>query len=103
MPESSKQKERPLRFVRPELYDLLLYELEQLNIHFFDVEAGATKKNTGVEIMLRFGEEFSHNACCFFTNEALGEPYHDVKLFFRQSATLSQRVIVAEYFKMMKP
>lgn len=101
--ESQQIVERPLRFTRPDLYGGLVSELEKFHIHPYDVAASVVEADHGLEVTLRFGEDFKHAACCFFTNETLQPPYEEIKTFFRQSTESCQRALVADYYKMMKP
>lgn len=95
---------RPLEILDSTIYRYIIEALyEKQNIHSYDVEILATKEDTGLIITLKFGENFSHSKKGFFQYESLKELDEDFVKFIDEVTEECKKVMVAEYFKMMKP
>lgn len=72
------KQEIPLRFYDTELHQILLNQLAHFHIHPHDIEASVQKKESKYTVILRFGEEFSHEQTRDFTDgrTASGPYYH---------------------------
>ncbi|MFW2451321.1 hypothetical protein ACQ3HR_09675 [Staphylococcus cohnii] len=98
-----QKKEKPLRFVNEDIYNLMVNELEKNNIHFFDVDATAIVDEDNLEISIRYGETFKHGTSCYFKKQALEAPYNDILNFFKYTTAACHRIFISEYFKMIMP
>lgn len=103
MHHQQRNEEQLLRVAAPTLYDCLLKEIEAFHIHPYDIKASAINKNGGWEVILRYGDGFSHSTTHFFTEDAIHAPDQKGTVFFKQIAEDCQKVLIADYYKMMKP
>ncbi|MBP1969923.1 hypothetical protein J2Z83_002031 [Virgibacillus natechei] len=105
MSEEKQHKIRKnLRVLSPDLYRYITSKFEEFhNIHTYDVQVDVIKKETGLHIQIRFGDQFAHAEEQFFTFEAIEEPDAEFEEFVKSTADACQKVMVADYFKMMKP
>ena len=95
---------RPLEIVDSTTYRYIIEALyEKQNIHSYDVEILAREEDTGLMIILKFGENFSHSKKAFFQYETLKKLDEDFVKFIDDVTEECKKVMVAEYFKMMKP
>ncbi|QHS22470.1 hypothetical protein GWK91_05670 [Virgibacillus sp. MSP4-1] len=99
----NKLKVQPLRTVSKPLYEELISELGKFHIHSFDVQAKAIEKDDGMEIILHFGESFSQQLSKNFTSKQIENTGHEIKEFIRESAEKMKEIMIADYFKMIKP
>ena len=97
-----EEKALPLRAANPSLFQQLQIELEKLHIHPYDIEAFGAKKEDGVEVILKYGESFSHVRTQYFTNTAINEKATVISQFFKETGDDCQKVLIADYYKMMK-
>lgn len=94
--------DKPLRLMEPKLYGVLVEELERLRLHPYDVKASARSDERGLTILLRFGEDFGKMSSRTFSFEEMKAGDGKVAGFFRETAELMQRALIADYYKMMK-
>lgn len=95
---------KPLEIIDSTLYRYIVEALyEKQNIHSYDVEVLATEEETGLTISLKYGENFTHAKEAFFEYEALNKLDDEFVKFIDEITDECKKVMVAEYFKMMKP
>lgn len=103
----NKEKEkltRPLEIIDSKTYNFIIETLyEKQNIHSYDVEVFATEEDTGLTITIKYGENYSHTKEGFFQHETLKKFNDDFVKFIDELSEECKKVMIAEYFKMMKP
>ena len=92
-----------LRVIAPDIYQIITSELEKQNIHSYDVQINAIKKEQGLQIILLFGENFTHKKEQFFTHEAIKNFSDEIIAFAKETGESCKEVMISEYFKMMRP
>ncbi|MFZ3577281.1 hypothetical protein [Virgibacillus sp. DJP39] len=100
--EKENQSERSLRSVSPQLYSLLVTELEKVHIHPYDIQANATEKETGYQLLIRFGNDFSHKESVFFSFESIENEDNNVTEFIKNIGETCKQAMIADYYKMIK-
>ncbi|WP_138417515.1 hypothetical protein [Aquibacillus sediminis] len=104
MENQSKQTNRQLlRVAYPETYGLLMAELSKHHIHAYDVQATAKKVDQYVEIQVRFGEDFSKEQTQTFREKEIKQKSEEITNFFKQVGETCKEILIADYFKMVKP
>ncbi|MBY7142031.1 hypothetical protein KFZ56_02785 [Virgibacillus sp. NKC19-3] len=102
--DKQQQKRKFLRVLSPDLYRYITDKFEELhNIHAYDIQADAIKEETGLHLRLQFGDQFAHQEERFFTFDAIEERSTELEEFVKSTADKCQEVMIADYFKMMKP
>ncbi|WP_164668821.1 hypothetical protein [Virgibacillus doumboii] len=102
----SKQsgKEQPLRVVLPELYTFVTEGLEDLhNIHPYDIQLYGVEEETGYQLIFYFGEGYSHQESIFFSHSSIEKKDSEITDFVEKFGESCKEVMIADYFKMMKP
>lgn len=95
---------KSLRVIDPKLFKYIVHELnERHNIHSYDIETLAEKEAAGLNLTIRYGENYSHSKEAFFAYDTLKERADDLNDFIHEVADNCKEVMVADYFKMMKP
>lgn len=97
------KKEIPLRFYNTDLYQILLNQLTHFHIHPHDMEASVQRKESKYTVILRFGEEFSHEQTKDFIDEDFIHGKENIIEFFFISAKQCKEVMIGDYYQMMKP
>ncbi|AOZ94522.1 hypothetical protein LPB68_01310 [Paenibacillus crassostreae] len=95
--------EKPLQYIHPELYLILIKELEHFNLHPYDVKAGAISNQVGITVFLRYGENLSHMKEHYWDWKTIKEDQVEVKEYFHSTGEDIKKALIADYFKMMKP
>lgn len=99
-----KKTTKPLQIIDPKLYRYIVEELnDRHNIHSYDTEILATKEDSGLTIIIKYGENFTHSKEELFIYETLKNRGDDFIKFVHEVADECKEVMIAEYFKMMKP
>lgn len=93
----------PLRSYSKLLYEVMKEELLVSNIHSYDVRPFVDEVSEGVHIHLFYGEDYAHESKGLFTAEQVNQIDEEVKQFFNEIGKKCQEVMIADYFKMMKP
>lgn len=105
MPESKQKKiVKPLRIVNADLYNMvttLFFEAQ--NLHPHDFQADLIEEETGYLLRLSFGEQFRAKEELFITDEEIENKSEKISIFVKETADTCQKVMVKDYFKMMKP
>jgi hypothetical protein len=101
--ETSQDKALPLRAVNSKLFQLLQAELDAQHIHSYDIEAIGAKKEDGTEVTLKYGDAFRHVKSQYFSNSSIEANDPAISQYFKEVGEDCQKVLVADYFKMMKP
>lgn len=99
---SRDNKELPLRAAEPRLFQLLQAELEAQHIHAYDIEAIGVKKENGVDVTLKYGDDYRHSKTRYFANPLIEKQAPAISQFFKEVGEECQKVLVADYYKMMK-
>ncbi|MEH7119465.1 hypothetical protein V7128_18915 [Neobacillus vireti] len=94
--------DRLLRYAVPSLYDHMVEIFATYHIHPYDVQATASKKEDGYEVLLRFAANFSQSITKQFNLEQIEQPDEDVTRFFQEAAETCKSFLIADYYKMMK-
>lgn len=101
---TSNDRVKSLSLVAPELNAALLAELGALHLHPYDIQAGIAMEKSGVRLTLRYGEELAYCSERLFDGMDIPIPTDQaVKDFFREAADNCKKVLMAEYYKWMKP
>jgi hypothetical protein len=95
-------EERLLRFTAPELYKHMIEIFSNDHIHTYDIHATSAKKDHGLEVTLRFANDFSQVISQTFTAEQVLNPDDNVTVFFTEAAEKCKALLIADYYKMMK-
>lgn len=95
-------EEKLLRFTAPELYKHMIGIFSNVHIHTYDIHATSAKKDHGLEITLRFANDFSQIICRTFSMEQTLHPDDDVTAFFKEAAEKCKALLIADYYKIMK-
>lgn len=98
----SQEKEWILRAVSPELFEHITAELEKSNIHPNDIQANAIKKDDGLDVTVRFGDNFGQTRSQFFAYADINSNHESINTFANDIAEACREVMIADYFKMMK-
>lgn len=98
-----KNEERMLQIEFPELYQLAVENLQENNIHSYDVQLAVKEADTGFELILYFGEAYSHKKSEQFTRNEIESLAPSILEFIKNTAEKIKEVMVSDYFKMMKP
>lgn len=99
-----QENQKSLRAVSPKLYRLIMAGLEdEYHIQPYDVQAEAVKKDTGFQVILRFGEQFTENQEQFFSFEAVSEKSDQVKEFVQTAGDACKQVLIEDYYRIMAP
>jgi hypothetical protein len=96
-------EEKLLRFAAPNLYKKMLDVFSSHHIHFYDVHATVSETDDALQITLRFCTDFSETFTQEFNRETAAEPDDLVTEFFEEAAQKCKGLLVADYYKMMKP
>lgn len=99
----SQEKEWMLRAVSPDLFKKVTSDLEKYNIHLNDIQANAVKKDDGLDVIILFGESFNQFKSHFFTYDEIDSNDVKVSQFINEVAEACKDIMIADYFKMMKP
>lgn len=95
--------EQPLRLALPACYEHLQAQFALDHLHPYDVKASAIPEGSGYVIVLRYGEELAQSSKQFFELEAIEVLSAELTDFFRETAQLCKKALIADYYKMMKP
>lgn len=104
MEPEQTENERFLRVILPNLYNFLMEELEKhYNIHPYDIQAHAIKESEQYQLIFYFGDGFAHQKTKSFSNEAIEKMSTEITDFAKELGEACKEVMIADYFKMMKP
>lgn len=102
--KGEKKTTKSLQIIDPKLYRYIVEELnERHNIHSYDTEILATKENSGLTLIIKYGQNFAHSKERFIKNKSLKNQEDDFVKFVHEVADECKEVMIAEYFKMVKP
>ncbi|QKY69154.1 hypothetical protein [Lentibacillus sp. CBA3610] len=102
--ETSSGREQPMRIILPNLYNEITKQLEeQHNIHPYDIQAKAVTEDSGYQVIIYFGDGFSHRKSKHFSSEAIEKMDTDESGFIEELGDACKEVMIADYFKMMRP
>ena len=96
-------EERLLRFAAPELYNRMVEILSTYHLHPYDVHATLLKNENGLDVIVRFTADFSQLVTANFSMEQATHPDEAVTGFFEEAAARCKALLIADYYKMMKP
>lgn len=97
-------KEQSLRVILPELYNFVTDELERLhNIHPYDIQIYTIEETTGYQLIFYFGEGYSHQDSHSFSKNSIEKMDKEITDFIEIFGESCKEVMIADYFKMMKP
>ncbi|MFD1360502.1 hypothetical protein [Lentibacillus salinarum] len=101
---TTTKREQPLRLVLPNLYQTITDILEkQHNIHPYDLQVKAIPESSGYTIIVYFGDSFNHQKYQTFSNEAIQSIDSEIVSFIEETGNACKEVMIADYFKMMRP
>lgn len=95
--------DKPLNLVAPELHQIMLTELSLKNIHPYDIKASGISDKDGIQVKLRYGDGFKQLKTVFFKQEDTERTQEVATDFFQNVGEEIKKVMIADYFKMMKP
>ncbi|MFC7680158.1 hypothetical protein [Paenibacillus sp. GCM10028914] len=100
---TSLPSERPLRFVKPDYYQLLQEQMKDQHLHLFDIQAVVIKNGEEMSISLRYGEEFASERSLTMNADAeqVGQA-EELNEFFRNTVEECKKKIIADYYQFMK-
>ncbi|GAA0444652.1 hypothetical protein GCM10008983_22580 [Lentibacillus halophilus] len=102
--QTASGNERSLRIILPELYHFITTELEnRYNIHKYDIQANAIKEESGYKVILYYGDGFAHQMSRSLTNDVLHNKREALTEFLEEAGESCKEVMIADYFRMMKP
>ncbi|GAB3060219.1 hypothetical protein [Virgibacillus ainsalahensis] len=102
--DTQQKKSKFLRLVSPKLYNYILNQFEdEYNIHSYDFQAEGIKEETGILVLLRFGEQYTHIKEHFFSFEAIKEEKDELDEFVKEAGEYCTEILIADYYKMMEP
>lgn len=101
--EKNKLLEKPLRIISPDLYNFIISEFKNYNIHSYDLLVNGTKKEKGIEITLRFGERFDRKQTKLFTFKTLEERDDELTEFIKDTVEICKKAMIDDYFERMAP
>lgn len=101
--EKRKELEKPLRMISPKLYHYIISEFKNDNIHSYDLLVNGIKKGDEIKIILRFGENFSHNTTKVFSDRAIAEQAHELSEFIKDATEACKKAMIDDYFQKMAP
>ncbi|QDI92141.1 hypothetical protein EPH95_13875 [Salicibibacter halophilus] len=97
-------QEQPMRMVFPSLFKHMAYQLEEThNIHPHDIDARVITGKSDLKVIIRFGDNFSHEEWQRFSYQAIENLDSDVKAFIHATGKTCIKVLFNDYFNMMKP
>jgi len=97
------RRPKPLRFVDPACYRLLLGQLEPYHLHAYDMHASILIDETeGTAVLTLSYGDAPVRRIGEFSVEALKGPDAAIVEFFREAAKDCKKTLVADYYKMMK-
>jgi hypothetical protein len=96
-------EEKLLRFAAPFLYHKMLEIFSRHHIHSYDIHATVSESDEALQITLRFCTDFSETFTQEFSLQTASEPNEEVIGFFEEAAHKCKSLLVADYYKMMKP
>ncbi|MEX1029483.1 MAG: hypothetical protein WDZ91_05480 [Paenibacillaceae bacterium] len=74
-----------------------------LHLHPYDVKASVIAGEGGFLIVLRYGEGLAQSKQQFFDDEALAQLSEQITLFYKEAAELCKKMLIADYYKLIKP
>lgn len=101
-PTNELRKERPLRFVLPEYYRMLLELMEEYHLHPFDIKATVITEEEGWKISLRYGEGLVQERSITSSHETIHHVDHNVIALFRETVVDCKKTMISDYYKFMK-
>jgi hypothetical protein len=81
----------------------MIESFSAFHIHPYDVQAVLLKKENGYDVTIRFSSDFSQVVTAHFSYEQAAHPDEEVTRFFENAANQCRSVLMAEYYKMIKP
>lgn len=96
-------EEKLLRYAAPELYTKMVEIFSTYHLHPYDVHATSLKVENGYEVSLKFSTNFSQTITQHFTFNQVAEPDEEVTHFFERAADQCKSLLIADYYKMIKP
>lgn len=102
MGELPLYEEESLRFAAPKLYGKMMETFSKYNLHPYDTESSALKKEDGMDITLKLAGSNSVVATTHLTRKQIEQPDEDVVSFFETSAEECKNLLIKNYFKMIK-
>jgi len=98
------EHKKSLRAVSPKLHLLIMSELEsKYNIQPYDVQAEAIKKDKGIQVLLKFGERFTHQEEQYFPFSQIRKESKVLDAFIQSSGEACKEVMIQDYYRMMAP
>ena|SRR5690554_2654449 len=92
-----------LRSLSPALYEYIINQfLEQYHIHSYDIQVLGVKTETGIQVIVKYGETFSHESEQHFTFEALKNK-DILNTFIQETGEACKKVMIDDYFRTMTP
>ncbi|WP_010530761.1 hypothetical protein [Lentibacillus jeotgali] len=102
--QTSSKREQPMRVILPDLYKEITTNLEERhNIHKYDIQAHAAKTPSGYEAIIYFGDSYAHMESQYFSNQSIKNMNHEIMEFIERVGNACKEVMIADYFKMMRP
>ncbi len=94
--------EKTLRIVSPKLYNHIITLLAEHHIHPYDITANVIEETSGLQLIIRFGEDFAHAKSESFSFKQIENPDDSITAFIDSIGEEAKEAMVADYFKMMK-
>lgn len=101
--DNTKALEKPLRIISPKLYQHIILEFKDYNIHSYDLLVNGIKEENGLRLILRFGENFTRKKTRLFTSRVLEKQKDELTDFIKAAAEYCKKVMIDDYFEKMAP
>jgi len=93
-----------LQSLSPRLYQDITAALEeQFRVHSYDIQLIGEEKDTGIRVIVKYGENFDHEAEHFFTFDSIGKDTEAFHLFIEETGEACKKVLIEDYFRTMTP
>ncbi|MFC3040630.1 hypothetical protein ACFOGI_10265 [Virgibacillus xinjiangensis] len=104
MEEITEKKAKFLRVLSPKLYRFLTSQLEeQFHIHSYDIQLEGIQEENGILVILQYGEGFTHVEEEVFSMDEIEQEGEDLQDFVQRTGEACREVMIADYYKMVKP
>ncbi|MGM8216477.1 hypothetical protein ACLIA0_12980 [Bacillaceae bacterium W0354] len=95
---------QPLLSISPKLHHYISSELlSQFHIHSYDFQTYANKTDEGINLIIRFGSQFSHEKEMFIRNDQLNTISSEFEEFVKETGKACKQVLIDDYFNKMAP
>ncbi|RYG71840.1 hypothetical protein EU245_12840 [Lentibacillus lipolyticus] len=102
--QAASSKGQSLRIILPELYSFITTKLEEhYNIHPYDIQVYAAKETSGYKLIFYYGDGYARQKTQSFTDKVLKNFDTELLEFIEAVGESCKEVMIADYYRMMKP